>query len=236
MAGTLRRHSFLMRIHLSLSRVPGRSRLALAAAALTALTAVVAVPSTAAAERRPVKLSKSTELGDEGRATLESYQRWVDSSQPIAWLEFVNQRDEFAHDVAAATEIDGDALAAEWAASDLANQLVVVAALSQLGVPYSYATMREGESFDCSGLTMWAYQQAGVELPRVSGDQIRSAEIVDEADAEPGDLVHYPGHIGLYLGQGGFIDAPNTGNVVRVHALPRKTVRFGDATPDVTTN
>lgn len=210
---------------------PGHfSRVALVAASVVAL-AVATVGGPVAADGPSVKKVNSPEIGDSARATLDSYGRWIDSSQPIAWIEFVAQRDNFAYEVAAATGIDGDALATEWASVDLANQLVVIAAMSQLGVRYSFNTMRAGESFDCSGLTKWAYEQAGVEIPRVSSSQIRAAERVDREDAEPGDLVYYPGHIGLYLGQGGYIDAPNTGNVIRVHALPRKSLRFGDATP-----
>lgn len=196
------------------------------------VTVVAVAPTPVSADQPTVKLVNSTELADRADATLDAYDRWVDSNQPIAWIEFVAERDQFAHDVAAATEIDGEALAAEWGQAPVENQIIVVAALSQLGVRYRTNAMNPNESFDCSGLTKWAYSLAGVELPRVSWSQIRSAEQVDREEAEPGDLVQYPGHIGLYLGQGGFIDSPNTGNVVRVHDLPNKSsLRFGDATP-----
>lgn len=104
---------------------------------------------------------------------------------------------------------------------------VVNAAMSRLGCPYVWGG--EGpDVFDCSGLVMWSYAQAGVSIPHYTGDQIMRCEIVDEADARPGDLVFQlfdggpnsavgvPGHVGLYIGDGKMIHAPTFGAVVRV--------------------
>ena len=96
----------------------------------------------------------------------------------------------------------------------------VLAALTQLGVPYHSRGDTPGQSFDCSGLTSWAWAQAGVGLPHQSGRQIRTVTNVDLAAVQPGDLLYYPGHVMLALGIGGaMVHAPNSGNVVEVRML-----------------
>jgi peptidoglycan DL-endopeptidase CwlO len=93
------------------------------------------------------------------------------------------------------------------------------AAMSQLGVPYHYATSEPGVGFDCSGLTHYAWGQAGVNLPRNSAAQAAATPHVPPADAQPGDLVFYytpNSHVGIYLGGGQLVHAPNTGRTVSV--------------------
>ena len=97
--------------------------------------------------------------------------------------------------------------------------VAIQAAQGQLGVPYKYATSNPGVSFDCSGLTHYAWGQAGVYLPRNPRAQAASLPHVPPAAAQPGDLIFYYSpisHVGIYLGGGQIIDAPNTGKVVRV--------------------
>lgn len=93
------------------------------------------------------------------------------------------------------------------------------AAMSQLGVPYQYATSDPGVGFDCSGLTHYAWGQAGVYLPRNSRAQAAATPHVPPADAQPGDLIFYYtpiSHVGIYLGGGQLVHAPNTGRTVSV--------------------
>ena len=101
-------------------------------------------------------------------------------------------------------------------------------ALSQVGLPYEWGAVGP-ESYDCSGLTWRAYEQAGVTLPRVSADQHASGGTpVAIADLLPGDLVFFatvswdPGvvhHVGMYVGQGLMVDAPHPGAFVRVEPV-----------------
>ncbi|MGW4954680.1 C40 family peptidase, partial [Streptomyces parvulus] len=73
-------------------------------------------------------------------------------------------------------------------------------------------------SFDCSGLTQWAYAQAGVGLPRTSQAQSGTGRRVSLSEARPGDLVAYrddASHIGMYAGNGQVIHAPYPGAPVR---------------------
>jgi cell wall-associated NlpC family hydrolase len=97
--------------------------------------------------------------------------------------------------------------------------VAVGAALSQQGVPYRYAASSPGVAFDCSGLTKYAWAQAGVHLPHQSRAQYASVPHVDKGSAQPGDLIFYYSpisHVGIYLGGGQLVHAPNTGSVVNI--------------------
>ena len=104
------------------------------------------------------------------------------------------------------------------AVSGLAG-IAVQAAYGQIGVPYRYATSIPNVSFDCSGLTHYAWGQAGVYLPRNSRAQAAATPRVSPAAAQPGDLVFYYSpisHVGIYVGGGQLVHAPNSGSVVKV--------------------
>ena len=101
-------------------------------------------------------------------------------------------------------------------------QTAVRAALSQLGVPYRYGMSSPGRAFDCSGLTTYAWAKAGVGLPRNSRRQYNALAKVPKQLAQAGDLVFtgYPiHHVGIYLGNGTMVHAPQTGDVVKVSAV-----------------
>jgi cell wall-associated NlpC family hydrolase len=98
---------------------------------------------------------------------------------------------------------------------------VVTVAMSEVGRPYVYGASGPS-SFDCSGLTQYAYAQAGVNLPRTAAQQFAATPHVTAANLRPGDLVFfYPGitHVGVYLGNGLMVDAPHAGAEVRVESM-----------------
>lgn len=93
----------------------------------------------------------------------------------------------------------------------------IAAAQAALGKPYVWGANGPA-GFDCSGLTQWAYAQAGVSLPRTSQAQRYAGQQVPLSQAQPGDLVAYrsdASHIGMYAGNGQVIHAPYPGAPVR---------------------
>jgi cell wall-associated NlpC family hydrolase len=97
---------------------------------------------------------------------------------------------------------------------------VIASARAQLGKPYSWGASGP-DSFDCSGLTAWAWRAGGVSLPHYTGAQYSSTRHVSLNDLQPGDLVYYDGmnHVALYIGGGQIIHAPHSGDVVKQSSL-----------------
>jgi cell wall-associated NlpC family hydrolase len=98
-------------------------------------------------------------------------------------------------------------------------QAAVDAALSQLGKPYQWGASGP-DTYDCSGLTSWAWAHAGVTLPHNSGMQYDATPRVAESDWQPGDLLFFGDpihHVAMYIGNGQMVEAPYTGSQVRVN-------------------
>lgn len=101
--------------------------------------------------------------------------------------------------------------AAPTPAKQPAAKKVVAAALGKVGSSYRYAQAGPN-AFDCSGLTSYAWKQAGVTLPRSSSSQFSAGRKLAKSDLQPGDLVFYYSpisHVGIYIGDGRIVHAAN---------------------------
>jgi peptidoglycan DL-endopeptidase CwlO len=95
------------------------------------------------------------------------------------------------------------------------------AALTQRGKPYVWGAAGP-DSYDCSGLVVWAFAQEGISLPHYTGSLWNSGMHVSRNQLEPGDLVFFfadISHVGIYLGNGLMVDAPSAGQDVQVQAV-----------------
>jgi cell wall-associated NlpC family hydrolase len=110
-----------------------------------------------------------------------------------------------------------------------AAQVAVNTAMSKLGKPYVWAAAGPN-AFDCSGLVQYAYKAAGISLPHSSSMQSRIGAPVSISNLRPGDLVFFysgPSHVGIYIGNGNVVHAPQAGDVVKV--TPMKYMPFHNA-------
>jgi cell wall-associated NlpC family hydrolase len=136
-----------------------------------------------------------------------------------------------AQRAAAAAAAESSNASPAWSASSgaSANQGDIAAnwALTQIGKPYQWGGAGP-DSYDCSGLAMVAWEQAGVQLAHYTGYQWESGPEVPLDQLQRGDLVFYatdtsdPGtihHVGIYIGNGQMVDAPYTGAYVRIDSI-----------------
>ena len=183
----------------------------------------------AAADRVAVVLARQRTLlstADEDVRRLAEEQRRREEAAAAraaaAALAAAQQRQADAARAAAARGI-----MTQGAAGTTAGTTAIAAAASVLGRPYVWAA--DGpSSFDCSGLTGWAYAHAGVSLPRTSRQQWHAGRRVSLGQLAPGDLLFWAydtedpatiHHVGVYIGDGEMIHAPHTGDVVKVAGL-----------------
>lgn len=146
---------------------------------------------------------------------------------------FALRLENAAYAVAAELQVDAGLLHEAWLKADEPHQIALLSALTQVGVPYHRNTSEAGIAFDCSGLTAFAWGQAGVELARSSRAQNRNAVALTRETAQAGDLVYYPGHVMIWLGVDNLIvHAPQRGRDVEVgHISDRRVRRVKFANP-----
>jgi peptidoglycan DL-endopeptidase CwlO len=135
---------------------------------------------------------------------------------------------------AAAAGLGGTSAAATATGSATASEGAVVAEAEKfLGVPYLWGGTDPAKGLDCSGFTQLVYKNLGIDLPRTSSQQATSGQAVASlADARPGDLVFFDhsssragiDHVGVYIGNGKMIAAPQAGEVVKVQDVGSPTV------------
>ncbi|MGW0085914.1 NlpC/P60 family protein [Streptomyces sp. NPDC003393] len=168
-----------------------------------------------------------TELGkkkNEVKAKLAEAQKLLNT------LTAKEKADLAAADKARATRASERAAMGNTAPASGRAGAAFAAAQSKTGSPYVYGATGPS-SFDCSGLTSWAYAQAGVAIPRTSQAQANAGtRIYSQSQLQVGDLVLFYGdlhHVGLYAGNGQVLHAPRTGTVVRYESINNMPFQFG---------
>jgi cell wall-associated NlpC family hydrolase len=197
-------------------------------------SAVVGITVTAATVLGAITVADDTASAASAAQALQHYDRWLADDDASSYRSFVWYRTQTAQYAAIELGYSEAEMIEAWAAAPVGHQLAVLAAMTQVGVPYRRNTSQEGVGFDCSGITTYAWARAGVELVRQSSAQIRNAAAIDRADAKAGDLVQYPGHVMMYLGVGeAIIHSVMTGRTVELDTISERranSVRFGDPT------
>lgn len=165
---------------------------------------------------------------------VDLFDRYAESGDRSVYRDYVDARASTARLAARQVGYAEFDMVMAWARAPLDHQRAVLAAMTQIGVPYRSDTSTPGVGFDCSGLTTFAWGSAGVRLLRQSGSQIKAAAPRDRTTAQAGDLVYYPGHVMMYLGVGdAVVHAVQPGRTVEIDQISvRRTrgVRFGDPT------
>ncbi|MCL5292490.1 MAG: NlpC/P60 family protein [Actinobacteria bacterium] len=106
---------------------------------------------------------------------------------------------------------------------------VVAVAMQYLGIPYVWGGETPQGGFDCSGLTRYVYLQFGIDMPHWVPYQWEMGAPVAPGNEQPGDLVFFNNlnHVGIYIGDGYFIEAPRTGDYVKISELAKRKDYMG---------
>ncbi len=208
---------------------PSRTtRRAAIAAAVTLGCALFAAPSVSAGS---TPYTDSEAIAVEAMLAVETFDTWNGSGESLDYQRFERARDKVATMTAQEMGLSISSVRHQFSSTTMAKQRIILAAMTQLGVPYRSMQSREGEGFDCSGLTTWAFSEVGLEIPRSSGDQFRAADERTADEAQAGDLLYYPGHVGIYLGGDIYVHSRQTGRNVEVTMLPSRSHDFADIVP-----
>ena len=106
----------------------------------------------------------------------------------------------------------------EASSSSAATGSIFSTAKRGIGVRYVFGGSSPS-GWDCSGFTSWVYRQHGIYLPHSAGAQARMGKRVSRSEARPGDLAYYPGHVGIYAGNGMILDAGNSAKNTSIRKL-----------------
>lgn len=116
-------------------------------------------------------------------------------------------------------------------AAPVYGRKALAVAASKRGAPYAYGAIGP-DRFDCSGLTLYSFREAGKRLPRTAEQQYERTRHISRSRRTPGDLVFFPrgrrmGHVGIYAGHGIIWHAPRPGARVRLDRIWTRDVRYG---------
>jgi hypothetical protein len=184
-------------------------------------------PSVAQARSLRVQDREIAQLADQALTALNL---WRTNESPAQYVAYLEGRDRVARIISTQLNLDSALLEEAWRDLSMPRQIATLTAVAQTGIKYRALGKRPSEGFDCSGLTGFAWNAAGVDIGNNSLSQYRAATKITKDEAQAGDLFWYPGHIGLYLGAADIvIHAPYTGRNVEIRQLSGqrlKNVKF----------
>ena len=176
-------------------------------------------------------LAQAQAAADQVQAALDAQQQALDAADSqVREIEAQMQAELDAENAARAAATRAATLGSGLSAGDptQVGLAAIAAARTQLGKPYLYGGSGP-DSWDCSGLTQWAYRQAGVDLPRTAAEQYEAVPTKVALDQlRPGDLLFWAidttdpatiHHVAIYLGGGLMLAAPHTGTVVQIQPV-----------------
>ncbi len=144
--------------------------------------------------------------------------------EPVREVAPSRSGERTAVESSSSTESSSSSSTADAPASANGSNIISIAS-RYVGVPYvSGGTTPSG--FDCSGFTSYVYAQAGITLSRSSSEQRYAGTVVSRANAQPGDLIWTPGHIGIYAGGNTQIDAPRPGKTIQFRNIWQSNPTF----------
>lgn len=207
--------------------------------AIAAGVAVAAVGVIAGGAPAQAGTAPANELADEitqaADQAVAAYDDLIESESLADYLVYAQRRTATARLAARELGYNEFAFVDAWKNTTLDHQRAVLAAMTQVGVPYRTNASVEDEGFDCSGLTFYAWNESGTELFRQSGSQINAAEELSIDEAKAGDLAYYPGHVMMYLGvDNAVVHSVNTGRTVEIDTISNSQINgvtFGDPAP-----
>ena len=226
-------------VHMSINRSVRRAVVAATLATASVSTLALPIAGPLAAHAAPAGVASATGrarqadvVADQAVQALGQLRRYQETGDATALTSFEQSLDSMAAAVAGRLALDPVALQRAWRSADVEHQTALVAALGQLGVSYRRNTSKPGVSFDCSGLTSYAWSQAGFDLTRQSSAQIRNAAPREFETAMAGDIVQYPGHVMLWLGvDRAVVHAVMPGRPVEVDVVKAsRSLKIGDPT------
>ena len=173
------------------TEAPGPSEEELAAQAAAERDAEQAQAEQAAAEQAAAEQAQAEQAAAE-QAAAEQAQAEQAAAEQAQAAPAVSTEDEAAE----STAVPASSAVPQGVGSD-----AVAIGSNYLGTPYAWGGGAPG-GFDCSGFVSYVYAQMGISLPHQSGDILNSGTVISASEARPGDILWWPGHVGIYAGDG----------------------------------
>ncbi len=154
----------------------------------------------------------------------DAYRKKLDEKANLIKQEIALNKQQIATNKELAGSLGAVSSAYTSGMSSSIGEQVVKNAQQYLGRPYKWGGSTPSENFDCSGLVQYVYKQVGVSLNRTTYDQVKQGTPVSKNQLQVGDAVFFgspsaPHHVGIYMGNGQYIHAPKTGDVIKVSSL-----------------